>query len=71
MVAGVTAPEAKMALKVTTEEAALEGAFGVPYMCLQGPAVARSHRAWFGADSLPTIAHVLGKQVVVRANSKL
>jgi 2-hydroxychromene-2-carboxylate isomerase len=69
--AALSTPETKKLLKIATEEAAHEGAFGVPYMCLDGPSISRAHRIWFGADSLPTIAHVLGKQFVVPATSKM
>lgn len=70
-IAATTTPEIKAALKTATDEAAHEGAFGVPYMCLDGPDIAPSHRCWFGADALPTIAHVLGKQFMVAAISKM
>ena len=71
LIAATSTPEIKATLKAATDEAAHEGAFGVPYMCLDGPGIARSHRCWFGADALPTIAHVLGKQFMVPAFSKM
>jgi 2-hydroxychromene-2-carboxylate isomerase len=71
LMAAVGDIETKQLLRTATDEAAHEGAFGVPYMCLDGPGVSPSHRVWFGADALPTIAHVLGKQFVVPTSSKL
>jgi 2-hydroxychromene-2-carboxylate isomerase len=71
LITASASPEMKQALIAATAEAAHEGAFGVPFMCLDGPGIPKSQRVWFGADALPTIAHVLNKQFVVSTVSKL
>lgn len=63
LMAARSTAEVKQALKTATEEAAHEGAFGVPYMCLEGPGISKYHRVWFGVDALYTMAAVLGKKV--------
>jgi 2-hydroxychromene-2-carboxylate isomerase len=71
LVVAAATPEVKEALKIASSEAAKEGAFGVPYMCLDGPGIPARHRHWFGADVLPTVALVLGVPFTPQPVSKL
>jgi 2-hydroxychromene-2-carboxylate isomerase len=68
-----TEPLAKDALRACTEEAVKLGAFGVPFMVLEGSGVDETHKVWFGAESLHKMAWVLGKpwMEAPQASSKL
>lgn len=49
----------KKALMDATAEAVAAGAFGVPFMTLEGQGVPRDSRVWFGTDRLDQLAAVL------------
>lgn len=54
-------PAAKEALQRQTQEAIDAGAFGLPFMVLEGEDVPKDCRKWFGADRLEQIAVALDK----------
>jgi glutathione S-transferase kappa 1 len=61
LLAASSSPSVKDTLRRTTEEAIRLGAFGVPFMSLEGDSVPDDCRCWFGSDRLEQIAAVLQK----------
>ena len=61
-VSQINSTEVKQALRAATEEAVKQGAFGAPWMHLQGDGIAAEDRFFFGADRLEQVACVLGER---------
>jgi 2-hydroxychromene-2-carboxylate isomerase len=60
----------KQALRDSTDEAIQHGAFGVPYIHVEGDGIAPEDSFFWGADRLEQMAHVLGKPWLGIPNAK-